>query len=494
MYTTTRLIRRIIPGMQRQWWLCLLLCVGMGTHLSALEADVSVTKFRTPDQAYAEMFLYILGSSLSSIASDSIEKASVAVTYYITEDSVVVAGDHYNLFSEGVGAVPDFMDLRRHVLHPGTFIITVELTDNRDSLNTLTLSKTFSIDQPVTTLSQSDIELLADVEASQKVTVWVRNGQRMTPLPYDWYREEFETLYFYNELYHTDVEPGNDFYISYRIFPSDARDRVLLQGYKRMKPQTVNSILQAIDIKGLSSGEYVLEVGVYDQSKTLLHAAEKVFVRSNPSADDEFVKHGSQYFDLSFAQDLSADSVRYALRAIAPVISQVQVPVLNYLLQKGELENQQRFLHQFFVERDPRAPEKAYHDYMRLARIVDKEFHSAFGYGFETDRGRIFLKYGTPDDIIEVSDEPSAPPYAIWIYNDFPQTNQSNVRFLFYNPSLAGGDYRLLHSTAIGEIHNSRWQQDLYRSALSETQGGDYIDARDVQDNWHRRAVEYFKD
>jgi hypothetical protein len=104
------------------------------------------------------------------------------------------------------------------------------------------------------------------------------------------------------------------------------------------------------------------------------------------------------------------------------------------------------------------------------------------------------LKYGSPDDVIAVDDEPSAPPYEIWFYHSFPVTGQNDVRFLFYNPSLAGGDYRLLHSTAIGEIRNSRWQQILYSDALSEPAGGDFLDGADVSDNFHRRAVEYFED
>ena len=131
---------------------------------------------------------------------------------------------------------------------------------------------------------------------------------------------------------------------------------------------------------------------------------------------------------------------------------------------------------------------------MQLAAAVDKEYHSAFGYGFETDRGHILLKYGFPDDKIAVKDEPSAPPYEIWFYHDFPATNQSDVRFLFYNPSLAGGDYTLLHSTATGEVHNARWQMILYSDAITEPEAGDFINARDVRDNINRRAVEYFHD
>ena len=46
---------------------------------------------------------------------------------------------------------------------------------------------------------------------------------------------------------------------------------------------------------------------------------------------------------------------------------------------------------------DPNYPKLQYDAYLNLARAVDKKFNSGFGYGFETDRGRIFMKYGAPD-------------------------------------------------------------------------------------------------
>lgn len=488
------LSRTIATGLKSISLMLIVACMYPLHSIVALEADLSITRFRTPDKTYVELFVYILGNSVHAVYTDSVHRASVNVTYMISSDSGVITGDRYNLLSSGNEFVPDFMDLRRHVLNPGTYSITLELMDNHDSTNAVTLSKEFIVEQSGTTLSQSDIQFLGHIEPSTEESVWMRNGWRMTPLPYSWYRADVDKMYFYHELYHTDVTPGTDFFITYAILPDNDPDKILLQGHKRMKPKQINTLLQAIDIAGLGSGEYFLRIGVYDQEKNQLSLIEKDFMRSNPKADAEFVSHRGSYFEESFTLNIGKDSLRYALKALAPKISQIQVPVLNYLLEKGEPENQRRFLHQFWVETNPMDPETAYKEYMTLAAAVDLQYHSAFGYGFETDRGHIMLKYGFPDDIIAVDDEPSAPPYEIWFYNDFPLTSQSDVRFLFYNPSLAGGDYKLLHSTATGEVRNPRWQQQLYSDALTEPEGGDFIDARGVRDNFHRRAVEYFED
>ena len=81
----------------------------------------------------------------------------------------------------------------------------------------------------------------------------------------------------------------------------------------------------------------------------------------------------------------------------------------------------------------------------------------------------------------------------IWIYNKIEKTNQSNAKLLFYNPDLAGSDFRLLHSTVRGERNNPRWEPELYKRAATEIIGNNTIDATRVRDNFHRRAREYFE-
>ncbi len=105
------------------------------------------------------------------------------------------------------------------------------------------------------------------------------------------------------------------------------------------------------------------------------------------------------------------------------------------------------------------------------------------------------MKYGKPNDIVAVDDDPVAPPYEIWVYYNFPKTNQKNVKFLFYNPSLAGEDFIMLHSTARGEINNPRWERTLYsRNAGEQYEGDNYHDATTMQRNVARNARTYFED
>jgi GWxTD domain-containing protein len=194
--------------------------------------------------------------------------------------------------------------------------------------------------------------------------------------------------------------------------------------------------------------------------------------------------------ELGFVNDIPEDSLDYSMRAMAPVVSSVDTDIMNALLKKGSAKAKRYFIHRYWTNEAGKHAGPAFYSYMKVARAIDGTYRSGFGYGFETDRGHVFLKYGKPDDVITVEDEPSAPPYEIWFYNTFPATRQNNVRFLFYNPSLIKNGHKLLHSTAFNEVRNERWEVELYRDATLETPG---VNERVMGDNVHRNARKYFE-
>jgi GWxTD domain-containing protein len=220
------------------------------------------------------------------------------------------------------------------------------------------------------------------------------------------------------------------------------------------------------------------------------------FTRENPFWDKidkwaSLVKEDKHFFD-----NMSDSSVNYAIRSMYPLISSVDVSVLNELFKKKREEEKRVFLFEYWIRESDlpkRSARAAFQSHLIFAQKVDKMFYSGFGYGFETDRGFTYMKYGNPDEMIIEEKDNGAFPYEIWKYNKIGQTGQTNVKFLFYNPDLAGGDFRLLHSTAHGERHNKNWEIELYRNVPDEVKNTGFSGAPEVQPNFNRRAREYFK-
>jgi GWxTD domain-containing protein len=171
------------------------------------------------------------------------------------------------------------------------------------------------------------------------------------------------------------------------------------------------------------------------------------------------------------------------------------VAILNDMLKNKDMAAQRLYLFKYWAKKSATLPEQAHDEYMMTARNVDRIYGNGMGFGFDTDRGRLFLKYGRPTDVITVENETDAPPYEIWVYDRIEKNQQTNVKFIFYNPSLIANGYRLLHSTCRGEVQNPRWKSDLYRNAPDNTKTGGYIDGTgNVNRAFNRRAEQLFND
>ena len=95
------------------------------------------------------------------------------------------------------------------------------------------------------------------------------------------------------------------------------------------------------------------------------------------------------------------------LEDVGPIISQAEENAWKKLRTNEERE---RFIEEFWRHRDPDpdTEENEYREayYERLA-YVNEHFTSGMP-GYKTDRGRIYLKYGKPDD---VESHPAGGPY-----------------------------------------------------------------------------------
>jgi len=318
----------------------------------------------------------------------------------------------------------------------------------------------------------------------------------MEPLPYNFYGRYASSLNFYNEFYNTDKALDEDFMVSYSIQQVDNSEaKTIMIGHKRQKPQPIIPFLMQMDISQLPSGNYNLLVELRSRSKELLSRKRIFFQRSNPLLEeDATLELTDAEIEEEFVQKLTSEQLEYSLRALVPKMPQGDVDIVNTMIRKNNLDAQRLYLFSFWAKESPTNPEFAYKKYMEVAAAVDNKFNSGFRHGFETDRGYYYLKYGQPDDIEFRDQEPSAPPYEVWSYYEFPKTNQNNVRFVFYNPSLAPGNFELLHSTAIGERNNPNWQRDLYRDAPNEINSSDHFGDDGMLDNFNRRADRVFRD
>lgn len=473
----------------------LVLCAWLALMpLQALDASLSYATFKAPNQSYIEIYLHLLGGTITYLpAEEGQQQAQVEVIILFKQGDQIIKADKYLLTSPLTEESVDLVDLKRYALANGTYTLEVVLTDKNREDNRKSYSTEVRMDYQDEGVQLSDIQLLAHVSRSQEKHPLVKNGLLMEPLPYNFYGRSASMLTFYTEVYRLDSEDVEGAQLSFWIEDANARekaDRTLIIGHRELASKPIVPVVMRMNIAELASGSYVLQIEVRDKGKELLDRKSLIFQRSNPNIA---LDTASINLDEEFVSELSVEDLEYCLEAVFPKLDDERNVYINTLLRQKKYRDQRMFIYTYFAEQNPLNPKAAYEDYMAMARKVDEMFYSGFRHGFETDRGYIYLKYGPPNDIEHREEEPSAPPYQVWSYYTFPRTGQNNVKFIFYNPSLAPGDFQLLHSTAIGEVNNPQWQMYMYRNSMGEFEGNTF-DNPQIPDNFNRNAKRILND
>ena len=82
--------------------------------------------------------------------------------------------------------------------------------------------------------------------------------------------------------------------------------------------------------------------------------------------------------------------------------------------------------------------------------------------GWQTDRGRIYAKYGAPDDRLRRVQSGGAPPYEVWRYT------RGRPRYFIFADRTGIGGYNLIHTNDLQENGIPSWQEVLTPDAVRD--------------------------
>ncbi len=465
--------------------------------LNALEISIETGSFKDGDKTYLEAYVRVFGRSVEfkeMTTREGYVQASVNFTIIISKDGKIVSFEKFTLNSPALKTFQDFLDVKRFAVEPGNYILKIEAVDNHNPENKLDIERSVIVNNYSKAVELSDVQLFGKVEQSDESNPLAKNGIYMEPLNYGVVTEDIDVLNIYTEVY-LNTGSKDLLFVKYGIYDgfSEAGGKEVMRKVKKLDNQSSQPLILQLPVDKIPTGNYRVELEVMDKTKAVLISKFANFTRSNAKFDLEYWKTYNDKEDYSFVNDMTADEVEYGLRATSPIVFEPKKSLLDYIIKDAPLRAQKKFLFSIWKEKEPRNTEQHYFQYLTIAKAVDLEYNSNVGYGFETDRGYIFLRYGKPNSVLTIDQEPESYPYEIWYFNQVEETTQTNVRFLFYNKSLVAKDYKLLHSTCRGEAQNPAWEVELYGRA-PDVQEQNKIDAVQVGDGWDRKARQYFNE
>lgn len=436
----------------------MILMMAESAHLQPPPQEMRIAadyaRFRGDEKnTYVEIYYAIPQRSLTYVGDSAGHEAGAVVTFTVRKGDSLVAADRWLV--PHVARPSDFSETSMSLVgmtsvfvHAGTYDVKLVAQDRNaleriDSVTFQLATTPFETDR----LALSDIEVASSITRGSKEGQFVKNTLEVVPNVEGIFNEDQE-CFIYAEAYNLLAgEDRSDFLV--RIDALDAVGRnVISRERPRRRAAESTVLVDQLSVSGLPTGTYTLVISLLDSSKQVVASSGRKFYVYN--------------------QRLGIDSTLLTLRggASMSVFSSMSEGEIDQEFEwaryeAGEAERRQYaelkgvdakrgFLHDFWGRRGLGVRE----EYLRRVSYTNNTFQVMGRKGYRTDRGRVYITYGPPDDIERYPSSSDARPYEIWSYNQI----QGGVIFVYVQRQ-PGGDHELVHSTHRSELRDDNWRR-----------------------------------
>lgn len=424
---------------------------------NSLRAYLDVKTFQSvKNESYIEIFNKINSIGLEYKNINNKSTAKVLITNSIFKNDSLVIQRTDTLFSTAFldSFYNDIYGLKTIFVKPGKYKLKVEYLDlqNEKMKKSISNELTFEISKiEPEKLAISNIQIADYINSTKNKNQFSKYGFDVFPHLGNYISNECSLLPFYFEVYTTN-KTNRKLMIDYKIINKETNKTIYQISDSSIKVKgNVTPIVNAIDIKELPTGTYELHINAKNNNYETTTKFEFYRYNDNISSYEKSPK----ILDPNFHKSLNTDSLTFYAKSLMPIMYNEDQKILLKLLKEQDTSKIRNFIETFWVNTSNLNPYEDWLKYKNQVVLIEKLYKTHNVHGFETERGRVYLKYGPPTAIKTKETSPSEYPYEIWQYDKIK--NFANKRFVFYNPDIVGNNYRLLHSDMLGEIKNFKW-------------------------------------
>ncbi len=305
-------------------------------------------------------------------------------------------------------------------------------------------------------LCMSDIELAKYIRYVTDSSILatsrlIKNGYEIRSSPMGVFNHTDKYIYIYAEIYNLEYSPAksDSFTLAYQIFKDNGEPYFDFGEMMIYKPDSTAVITNRLDYSSWALGKYELRLTATDlRTGATTESAKKISIVSLPMQQPDKVL-------ISYRSPLDTACMETKTNWIRFIINPSDWEMFQTLNDTGKYA----FINRHFDDRDP-SPWTGKNEYLFdvISRFnyANNNYSSLAGVtnGWSTDRGRVLLMYGLSDEIKTASPPAVTKPLQVWYYYSL----QGGVYFVFED-SQGYGNFRLVHSTAKGEIYSGGWDE-----------------------------------
>ena len=434
---------------------------------SLLRVGIDVARYRGDStKEYVEIYYSFDVSKLKFLRVDTSFKAEAVLDIYFKRSSTdsVVARQTWRIpftanDSSLLAVSRTYADVIGFFLPPDIYRLYV-IGGGRDDW---AKRDSFSVPIDLQPLESAHVAL-SDIELCTSITSvghdsagrFIKNTYEVKPNPSRIFGAEQAVVYYYLEEYNLLRNKSPNYYTRVYVTNSVGKEVITRSRIKNRLNES-NVEVGALQINALRTGSYTLHFSIVDSVDNSSYTSSKKMFIYNPQLPMDSLTTGtegsvlaSEYATMTEAElDIEFAQIKY----VASRAEQAQ-----YTNVKG-VEAKRKVLYDFWNRRknnetDPAVVQKT--EYFKRVEYANDHFRAGFKDGWKTDRGRVFIVYGPPDEVERHANETNVKPYEIWTYHSI----QGGVEFVFGDRS-GFSDYDLLHSTHRDEMQNVNWMNQL---------------------------------
>lgn len=433
------------------------------THLWAAEGfkevnlgvSIDESRFSIKDGIYLDIYLMVPQANFTfEDGEEGAEAQVVFQTALIQGDMVPYDPDRWNRVyktqdKDAISALRFVPDISKFYVLPGEYVLQVDVLDvngkRRQRIEKPLSLKAF----PTDALAVSDITIASQIIKSTQENEFTKYGYDVVPNAERSFSQQSPMLYYYFETYGLQGDGKYELKVDILSLNDD-----VVQAYpmrEKQKPGASAVEWGGVNTAGLKSGIYKIAITVHDPHSGMSAKQNKTFyvLKTNDLAD-------LQSFDTNPYIDLTVDQLDEIYSTMKIIMDKRE----QELYESSNTEGKGNVLHAFWTRNDPE-PETALNefkeDFYDRVQMANQVYRAEKVDGWKTDRGRVLLQYGAPNNVERYDSSQGRKPYEVWDYYGI----QGGVIFIFLDKT-GYGSYKLIHSTARDEGRDYNWERNLY--------------------------------
>ncbi|MCF7923303.1 MAG: GWxTD domain-containing protein [Candidatus Marinimicrobia bacterium] len=444
------LLKKLIPFSL----LSLSVLFAQGEAAVDFKISVDYSRFSIEGGVYLDVYLMIPQSIFTYAEVDGgLEAKVIYQTALVQGDVVPYDPDQWSrTYRVADGQTIESMswvpDISKFYVEPGDYILQIDIVDVY-SKKQQTMRKPVSLElYPSDELTISDITIASQIIKAKAENEFTKYGYDVVPNAQRTFTAVAPMMYYFLEAY--GLSGSGNYHVHAQVLSLNGE---VVQDFPlRTKNMPGTSVVEwgGVNTAGLGSGIYKMSVDISDDvtKKTANQKRTFYILRDTGNKrDDATDKDG--YASLSASQ----------IDDIFKVVSIIMDKNEKRLYNKSDDVGKRNILTSFWDRNDP-DPDTAVNEFKQefyqRVQMANRDFGSETEDGWSTDRGRVLIKYGRPNNIERQQSSLGQRPWVSWHYYEI----EGGVQFIFVDRT-GYGSYQLVHSDARNEVQDPDWERFL---------------------------------